>query len=127
MRIAFVVVVLIALAPGCGAEDSRLSSAELKVERVATADPVAGPVLHGDFVAWAEGGEREGAKRAPLVVFSAKPGEPRHILHRQGITDPTCLVDRRVPRVAAARLVSPALAGVRLPTGLGPDVFRQPR
>ena len=86
MRIAFVVVVLIALAPGCGAEDSRLSSAELKVERVATADPVAGPVLHGDFVAWAEGGEREGAKRAPLVVFSAKPGEPRHILHRQGIT-----------------------------------------
>jgi hypothetical protein len=52
---------------------------------VAKAMPVAGPVLHGDYVAWGEGGIREGEPEPiqPIRVFVASPGASARLVYEQ--------------------------------------------
>jgi hypothetical protein len=61
-------------ASGCGADSSGTPRANAKVEPVAEAVPVSGPVLHGDYVVWGAGGSIEGGEPVePIRISAARP------------------------------------------------------
>lgn len=71
---------------GCGT-GSGVGRGAAKIERVAEATPVAGPVLYGHLVAWGEGGEVEGDPiEHPLLVLVASPDISPRVVHEQRLT-----------------------------------------
>ena len=68
-------------ASGCGAAGSAQQRAEVKIEPVAEAVPVTGPVLHGNSVVWGTGSIEGGEPVEPIRIFGARPGGSPRLLH----------------------------------------------
>jgi hypothetical protein len=68
-------------APGCGAAGSAQQRADPKIEPVAEAVPVTGPVLHGNSVVWGTGSIEGGEPVEPIRIFGAQPGGSSRLLN----------------------------------------------
>jgi len=79
--LAFVGLAFALAASACGADDdSRLPRGGIKIEPVAEAVPVSGPVLHGDYVVWGTGSIEGGQPVEPIRIFGARPGGSPQLL-----------------------------------------------
>lgn len=77
---------LAVVAAGCGAGRTSSAPPDQKGERVAKAEPTAGPVLHGDAVAWGEGGIGGRDEGASIKVLVGSPNSPARLLHEQPLS-----------------------------------------
>jgi hypothetical protein len=67
-------------ASACGADNSGTPRADVKIEPVAEAVPVTGPVLHGNYVVWGTGSIEGGQPVEPIRIFGAQPGGSPQLL-----------------------------------------------
>lgn len=65
----------------CGTNNSRSPRDNAKVEPVAKAMPVSGPVLHGKHVVWGTGSIEGGEPIEPIRIFSGQPGRLPRLLN----------------------------------------------
>jgi hypothetical protein len=79
--LAFVGFAFALAASGCGAAGSAQQRADAKIEPVAEAVPVTGPVLHGNSVVWGTGSIEGGEPVEPIRIFGARPGGSPRLLH----------------------------------------------
>jgi hypothetical protein len=78
--LALVGVAFTLAASACGADNSRAPGDDVKIEPVAKAMPVSGPVLHGTYVVWGTGSIEGGEPVEPIRIFGAQPGGSPRLL-----------------------------------------------
>lgn len=78
--LAFVGVACTLAASACGTDNSTTRRDDVKIEPIAKAVPVSGPVLHGDYVVWGTGSIEGGEPVEPIRIFGAKPGGSARLL-----------------------------------------------
>src|SRR6266508_4333262 len=78
--LAFVGFACALAASACGADNSG-PRADVKIQPVAEAVPVAGPVLHGNYVVWGTGSVEGSEPIEPIRIFGARPAGSPQLLY----------------------------------------------